>query len=122
MSVKNRVKEFIRAEGMKIIDFEKSLGVGNGYVNSIKKGIGSDKIDLIIELYSNLNIDWLITGRGEMYKEVKEKAPEVCNNANESVNYYAQKDADYWKDQYIALQKKYTALLENKLEEVLRER
>ena len=36
------------------------------YVNSIYKSIGSDRRDLIIEKYPDLNIDWLLTGRGEM--------------------------------------------------------
>lgn len=51
---------------IKIKDFETSIEASNGYVNSISKGIGEDKLSLIIEKYSNLSIGWLLTGKGQM--------------------------------------------------------
>lgn len=68
MSVKERLKSYIKHIGISIIDFEKSINVSNGYVNSISKGIGNDKTALIIENYPNLNLDWLLTGKGDMLK------------------------------------------------------
>lgn len=62
MSVKERLKKYIKDEGLSVITFEKSINVSNGYVNSISKSIGLDKLNLIIENYPNLNIDWLLTG------------------------------------------------------------
>ena len=64
MSVKERLKEYIKYSGLSISDFEKSIFASNGYVNSISKGIGADKIEIIIEKYSNLNIEWLLRGKG----------------------------------------------------------
>lgn len=69
MSVKERVKKFVKYENISIIDFEKSINVANGYVNSISKSIGIDKINTILEKYPNLNIEWLLTGNGEMLKD-----------------------------------------------------
>ncbi len=69
MSVKNRLKEFIKFRNLSVIAFEKSIGASNGYVNSISKSIGLDKISKIIEIYSTLNIEWLLTGNGKMLKE-----------------------------------------------------
>lgn len=66
MSVKKRLKDFIKSIGMTVSAWEKSIGASNGYVNSISTGIGEDKRKAILEVYSNLNFDWLITGRGEM--------------------------------------------------------
>ena len=63
MSVKERLKSFIRDEGLSIRAFEESINVSNGYVNSISKGIGSDKIEIILENYPNLNLEWLLTGK-----------------------------------------------------------
>lgn len=68
MSVKERIKVFCKAEGMPISAFESSIGVSNGYVNAISKSIGIDRLNIIIEKYSNLNIEWLLTGKGEMIK------------------------------------------------------
>ena len=69
MNVKERIKKFIKYEDISITDFEKSINVANGYVNSISKSIGIDKINAILENYSNLSIEWLITGKGSMLKE-----------------------------------------------------
>lgn len=68
MTVKERIKKFCKAEQMPISTFEESIGASNGYVNAISKSIGIDRLNTIIEKYSNLNIEWLLTGRGEMLK------------------------------------------------------
>ena len=68
MSVKERIKEFCQAEKLTVSAFEESIGVSNGYVNAISKSIGIDRLNAIIEKYSNINIEWLLTGRGDMLK------------------------------------------------------
>ena len=68
MSVKERIKRFIEAEGLSAAAFEKEIGASNGYVNSISKSIGIDKLNLVLEKYPNLNLEWLITGKGTMLK------------------------------------------------------
>jgi len=69
MSVKERLKTFIKYHGLTVKAFEKSIPLSNGYVNNMFKSIGLEKIELIVEKYSNINLDWLIIGRGEMLKE-----------------------------------------------------
>ena len=68
MTVKERIKKFIEAENISIATFERTIEVSNGYINSISKNIGVDKLNLILEKYPNLNLEWLITGKGQMYK------------------------------------------------------
>lgn len=83
MSVKNRIKEFCKYSKMPVTEFEKSLLVANGYVNSISKSIGIDKIELLLEIYPNLNIEWLLAGKGSMLKgNLNEE-----NNLQDSTNY-----------------------------------
>lgn len=74
MSVKDRIKEFTVYENISIKSFEESLDVSNGYVNSISKSIGIDKISLILEKYPNLNLEWLLAGKGEMIKHTNSGA------------------------------------------------
>jgi phage repressor protein C with HTH and peptisase S24 domain len=69
MNVKERVKEFTKYCNITISGFEKSINVTNGYVNSISKSVGLDKIESILEIYPNLNLEWLLTGKGSMLKE-----------------------------------------------------
>lgn len=68
MNVKDRLKSFCKAEKKTISAFEASIGVANGYVNAISKSIGVDKIEVILEKFPNINIEWLLTGKGGMYK------------------------------------------------------
>ena len=68
MTVKDRIKAYCKAEKMTVSAFEDSIGASNGYVNAISKSIGIDKLNTIVEKFSNLNIEWLLTGRGEMLK------------------------------------------------------
>ncbi len=68
MTVKDRIKTFCKAQKVAVSAFEESIGVSNGYVNAISRSIGIDRLNAIIENYSNLNIEWLLTGRGEMLK------------------------------------------------------
>lgn len=66
--VKERIKLFCETEHITISSFEKKIGVANGYVNSISKSIGIDKLVKLLEIFPNMNIEWLLTGTGEMYK------------------------------------------------------
>ncbi len=70
MGVKDRIKVFAKHIGITILDFERSISVANGYVNSISKSIGIDKIEIILEKYPNINIEWLLTGKGDMLKDI----------------------------------------------------
>ncbi len=63
MSVKERLKSFIKREGLSVKAFEESIGVSNGYVNSISKGIGKRKLETILEKYPKLSLEWLLTGK-----------------------------------------------------------
>lgn len=62
MSVKDRLKEFIKYKKLTVSGFEKSIGASNGYVNSLTKSIGEEKLSNIIKTYPDLDIEWLILG------------------------------------------------------------
>ena len=75
--VKTRIKQFCEAEGITVSSFEKSIGASNGYVNSISRSVGIDKLNRILEKYPYLNIEWLLTGNGDMRKQQEQH--EVSN-------------------------------------------
>lgn len=83
MSVKTRVKEFADNQNLSISAFEKSISASNGYVNSISKSIGLDKIETILEKYPKLNIEWLLTGNGSMLKPVNIEVVEETERIQE---------------------------------------
>jgi hypothetical protein len=73
MSVKERIKIFCKNRGISISEFEKTIKASNGYVNSISKSIGLDKIESLLENYPNISLEWLLIGKGEMLKTNKQE-------------------------------------------------
>ena len=88
MSVKQRLIEFIKREGLSQSRFEKAVGLSNGYVNNISKGIGADKLQRITEKFPYLNAEWLLTGKGEMLKAntIQERTELPINPNVEPIN------------------------------------
>jgi transcriptional regulator with XRE-family HTH domain len=82
--VKERLIEFIKYKGLSLSKFEKYVGLSNGYVYNISKGIGSDKLQRILAKFPELNQDWIISGEGEMLKS----APEIASAHGESMKEY----------------------------------
>lgn len=68
MTIIDRITEFRKYIGIGQTAFESSIGVSRGYLSNIKS-IGSDKLLNISAVYPQLNIDWLISGKGEMIKQ-----------------------------------------------------
>lgn len=68
MSIKQRIKEICEIEKISIAAFEKSIEVSNGYVNSISKSVGLDKLLKILEVYPHISMNWLILGEGTIKK------------------------------------------------------
>ena len=67
----SRLKEYIDYKGISVSAFEKSIGMSNAsFGKSLKTGgtIGADKLEIILNRYSDLNVTWLISGKGEMLK------------------------------------------------------
>lgn len=67
-TVKERLIRFIKLKKISVKKFEEVIGVSNGYVSSIRKGIGTERVNEIIEHFPDLNRDWLLYGEGEMLK------------------------------------------------------
>lgn len=92
-SLKQRLVSFIYYKRLSQKKFEDSIGVSNGYVNSISKGIGADKLEKICSKYPELNRKWLLYGQGEMLNPIQQggihsiaSAPHAISAVNSTVN------------------------------------
>lgn len=66
-----RLQQFIHAENISQSQFADSIGVARASISHILAGRnkpGFDFIENLAKRYPALNIEWLITGKGKMYK------------------------------------------------------
>lgn len=66
MNTKERIIEFIKFKGLRISEFEKLCSLSNGYVFSMRKDFGKDKLNNVLNKFPELNRNWLVYGEGEM--------------------------------------------------------
>jgi hypothetical protein len=97
MKVIDRLSEYLQRKSISPYAFEKKCGLANGYVGKqLRAGgsVGSDILEKVGSEYLDLNLEWLITGRGNMFKNF-EKSEGVSNSqflANEEAAAYQVRD------------------------------
>ena len=107
-----RLNEFIRSQGLTTIEFERKISASDGVIRKIRNNtdIQSKWLVKIAENYPILDMNWLLTGEGSMYR-----SPAVMNEApppdrDEVVRLLREKVAD---------QQKIIGLLEEKVEALM---
>ena len=126
MAVKDRIREYIKYKNISITAFCTSIGVSPAYVNSMRQSIQPDKIERIALNYPDLNTGWLLTGAGEMLYETHINKPDI-------EDYLMKKILEMYnngeifpaivvkqKNEEIANLNKQVALLEAKIEELVK--
>lgn len=104
-SIKQRLTLFINNKNISTREFERNCHLSNGYINSMKKGLGLEKLENILHYYPELNREWLLAGKGEMIK-----GSISLNEASEQKIEYG-KNIDY-KEKYCEVLEKYYQLSE----------
>ena len=95
MSVKERLKFYLKFKNISQVDFAKSINVSTGYVNAIRQSIQPTKINDISKVYNDLNIEWLLTGEGEMIK-LQGKSLDANFEKNDDQWQMVQEDAEHY--------------------------
>ena len=72
-SVQDRLIMFIDYLNLNKSNFEQSIGKSNGFVDKVTDNIRQSSIRAIIDVYPELNKNWLLTGEGEMLNEPSEE-------------------------------------------------
>lgn len=87
-TIKDRTIEFVRFKGITMKTFEMRCGLSSGYVTSMRKGFGADKLNNVLTAYPELNRDWLLYGEGQMLKSSivqtssGDNSPNINGNGN----------------------------------------
>lgn len=86
MCLINRIYQLSDFKGDSIYKISKDIGVSNGYFAKTRKNNGnvsSNIIEKIVSYYPDLNVEWLITGNGNILKTKSEKK---VINLNDNLN------------------------------------
>lgn len=90
MNITERINSFILLMKLSLTDFDRSIGTSNGYIGKQIKNagsIGSHIIEKIIAAYPTLSVQWLITGKGEMFNHIIQKiTPGVNKDLNLTID------------------------------------
>ncbi|HBS87891.1 MAG: hypothetical protein A2W91_10755 [Bacteroidetes bacterium GWF2_38_335] len=69
--MKDRIDNLLRVEGITSSKFADEIGVQRSSISHILSGRNNPSLDLIQKIlsrYRNINAEWLISGRGDMFK------------------------------------------------------
>ena len=73
--MKERIAEFLKRENKSSVQFAEEIGVQPSGISHILSGRNRPSLDFIMKMldkYSFISIEWLLFGRGSMYKETKD--------------------------------------------------
>lgn len=93
--MKERIIEFLRAENKSSAQFAEEIGVQPSGISHVISGRNNPSLDFILKMldrYKYLSTDWLLFGKGAMYKDnsgmqslfeqsFREKEPDAGRNA-----------------------------------------
>jgi transcriptional regulator with XRE-family HTH domain len=93
--MKDRILEFLRAENKSSAQFAEEIGVQPSGISHILSGRNNPSLDFILKMldrYKFLSTEWLLFGKGTMYKDSKMQSlfdqnftePEINFNQTES--------------------------------------
>lgn len=82
-TTKQRLEYYLSCKGLKKATFEQSVGAAQGFVNNIGKSIGGTYVEKISRIYPDLSIGWLLSGEGEMLKQVPSNVQIGDGNTNQ---------------------------------------
>lgn len=86
MTTKDRLKEFLSIKNIGRNKFEQQVGISTGYLSTRAIAISSEVIEKTANAFPDLNLEWLITGNGNMFKtDISSSAQELAQ-AHPTVN------------------------------------
>jgi len=74
--MRERIRIFLRQENKTSSQFAEEIGIQPSGVSHVLSGRNKPSLDFILKMlatYSDLNTDWLLFGKGEMYKSKDEQ-------------------------------------------------
>lgn len=80
---KSRFLEFLNSIGVSQYKCAQMCGWASGYLTGLKGDFGADKLSTMMSVFPQLNIMWIINGKGEMFSDDSHKVEEVKESPKE---------------------------------------
>ncbi|WP_195507675.1 hypothetical protein [Bacteroides cellulosilyticus] len=80
---KSRFLEFLNSIGISQYKCAQMCGWASGYLTGLKGDFGADKLATMMSIFPQLNIVWIINGKGEMFNSDTPKNEEVKEASKE---------------------------------------
>ena len=83
MCIIERIYQLIDYKKDSVYKISKEIGVSNGYFSKTKAkngSVGGDIIEKIVNYYTDVNVEWLITGEGPMLKQEQKSQTNTPND------------------------------------------
>lgn len=94
MGAKQNLKQYLELKGVSPARFYKETGLSNGFLNQ-GENMSSNNIEIIISIYPDLNLSWLITTRGEMLISSNAERKNAHSNAHPNAHLSNKKTYSY---------------------------
>ena len=95
MNIGKRISDFLNKKHATTLEASKYLEVSSAYVSKLRSGtkqIGQSTISKLVNKYSDLNLNWLFTGKGNMLQ--KNNGSKEIIQINEKLSNELQKKFD----------------------------
>ena len=73
-TVKERLQYFLKKEGISASEFSRKMNLSPTYIASMRKSMPEEKVEKLVSVFPQLNRNWLLFGRGEMYIDTGDPA------------------------------------------------
>lgn len=95
MEIKDRIQKFLEIENINPSKFAEEVGIQRSAISHILSGRNNPSLEVIqkiLKRFSYINAEWLILGKGEMFKQEREPTlfdslllKETNNNQNQEI-------------------------------------
>lgn len=112
-TILDRIEQFAEKQGIKIGTFEKIIGASKGVLSRAiaqKTDIQAKWLTRIVENYPTIDANWLLTGKGSMYRDTTVMSDTAPPDCDEIIQLLREKVVD---------QQRIINLLDEKLEAVM---
>ncbi|MBS1563653.1 MAG: hypothetical protein JST39_04655 [Bacteroidetes bacterium] len=95
MRLIERLYQYIEHKQLSFYAFERECGMANGYLKKQSKGkgtVGSDMLEKIHQKYGDLNLVWLLTGKGNMLDDHNIPAELTLHDEDQNGSYLISRD------------------------------